>query len=379
MSKTNIDGQCAQPFAAVADAFESNFEEHGDIGASICIYQHGEKVVDLWGGHSDAARSRPWERDTLVNVWSTTKGMMALCVARLADQGLLEMQRPVADYWPEFGVNGKANVTVGQLFSHQAGLCGPESEITKEVLLDTDKLAALLAAQKPQWPVGERSGYHALSIGPLADGLFKHAIGKTVGEYFRDEIAQPFNIDFHMGLPESEEPRVAEIVHDGNPQAGGAETYDQFQVLAIQNAPMSPYLANERAWQAQGTPSAAGQGNARSIATVYSALATDRRLNGIEIVSEKALTAATDIQIENDDLVLKLPMSWGVGFAVNKRIGIYGNNPKAFGHHGWGGSFGFADPDKGLGVAYAMNYMREPLDTLDPRIAALTQAIFSSV
>ena len=379
MNKTNIDGHCAQPFAAVADAFENNFKAHGDIGASICVYQHGEKVVDLWGGYADKARSRPWEKDTLVNVWSTTKGMMALCVARLVDQGRLDIHRPVTDYWPEFAVNGKEMVTVAQLFSHQAGLCGPDMEITKDVLLDTDRLGAMLAAQAPQWPVGERSGYHALSIGPLGDLLFKHAIGKTVGEYFRDEIGQPYGIDFHMGLPTSEEHRVAEIVHDGNPQAGGADTYDLFQRLAIQNAPMSPYLANETAWRSQGTPSAAGQGNARSIATIYSALATDRCLDGVEIVSEKALQNATEIQIENEDLVLKFPMSWGVGFAINKRIGIYGNSPRAFGHHGWGGSFGYADPDNGLGVAYAMNYMREPLDALDPRLATLTQAISSSV
>lgn len=376
---TNIAGHFEKPFAAVADAFENNFKQHGDIGASFCVYQHGDKVVDLWGGHADAARTRPWEEDTLVNVWSTTKGMMALCVARLVDQGRLEFERPVADYWPEFATNGKGKVTVAQLFSHQAGLCGPENEISKDVLLNTDKLGALLAAQKPQWPVGERSGYHALSIGPLGDGLFKHAIGKSVGEYFKDEIAGPCGIDFHMGLPESEDGRVAEIVHDGNPQAGGPDNYNAYEKRAIQNAPLEPYLANERAWRAQGTPSAGGQGNARSVATVYSALATNRTINGVELVSEAALNHATSIQIENEDLVLKLPMSWGVGFGINKLMYIYGPNPKAFGHHGWGGSFGFADPDKGLGVAYTMNYMREPVDAPDPRLMALVPAVFASV
>ena len=376
---TNIDGECATPFASVAKAFETNFIEHGDIGASFCVYQHGEKVVDLWGGHADAARTRPWKSDTLVNVWSTTKGMMALCVARLADQGRLDVDRPVADYWPDFAANGKGQITVAQMFSHQAGLCGPETEISKELLLDTDGLGAMLASQKPQWTPGERSGYHALSIGQLGDGLFKHAIGKTVGEYFREEIAQPCGVDFHIGLPVSEESRVAEIVHDGNPQAGGAENYNEYEKRAIQNAPLSPYLANERAWRAQGTPSAAGQGNARSVATVYSALSTDRRLNGIELVSEEALNRATTIQIENEDLVLKLPMSWGIGFGINKLMGIYGTNPKSFGHHGWGGSFGFADPDKGLGVAYTMNYMREPVDAPDPRLMALIQAVFTSL
>ena len=375
----SITGECAKPFASVADAFETNFKEHGDIGASFCVYQHGEKVVDVWGGHADAARSHPWEENTLVNVWSTTKGMMALCVARLVDQGRLDVGRPVADYWPEFAANGKEHVTVAQLFSHQAGLCGPEREITKHLLLDTAGLGAMLAAQKPQWAPGERSGYHALSIGPLGDGLFKRAIGKTVGEYFRDEIGQPCGVDFHMGLPKSEESRVAEIVHDGNPQAGGVENYNQYEKRAIQNAPLNPYLANEREWRIQGTPSAGGQGNARSVATIYSALSTDRRINGIELVSEAALNHATSIQIENEDLVLKLPMSWGIGFAVNKLMGVYGTNPKSFGHHGWGGSFGFADPDKKLGVAFTMNYMREPVDAPDPRFMALIQAVYASV
>lgn len=379
MNKYSVAGECAEPFASVADAFENNFVEHGEIGASICIFQHGEKVVDLWGGYSDAARTRPWEEDTLVNVWSTSKGMMALCVVRLVDQGLLDIQRPVADYWPEFAANGKYRVTVAQLFSHQAGLCGPETEISWEMMLNTDRFGAMLAAQSPQWPVGERSGYHVLSIGPLADVLFKRVVGKTVGEYFRDEIGDTFGIDFHMGLPESEEGRVAEIVHDGNLQAGGKDNYNRFQTLAILNSPMSPYVANERPWRSQGTPSAAGHGNARSIATIYSALAKDRRLNGVEIVSEKALSSAVKIQIENEDLVIKLPMSWGVGFAVNKCVGFYGPNQQAFGHQGWGGSFGFADSERDLSAAYAMNFMREPLDALDPRILALSRAIFSSL
>ena len=211
MTTPNITGDYAPGFKVLKTAFETNFKEHGEIGASLCIYQHGEKVVDLWGGHADTARTRPWEKDTLVNVWSTTKGMMALCVARLADQGKLEMGRAVADYWPEFAANGKENVTVAQLFSHQAGLCGTDTSITKDQVLNTDLLGEMLAAQKPQWPVGESSGYHAFSIGPLADTLFKKVIGQTVGEYFRDEIALPHNIDFHIGLPESEDDRVAEM------------------------------------------------------------------------------------------------------------------------------------------------------------------------
>ena len=379
MTNTNITGDCAPGFEALKSAFENNFKEHGDIGASLCIYQHGKKRVDLWGGHADITKSKPWEKDTLVNVWSTTKGMMALCVARLADQGKLDMERAVADYWPEFAANGKEQVTVAQLFSHQAGLCGTDKPISKNQVLDTDFLGEMLGSQKPQWPIGESSGYHAFSIGPLADTLFKKVIGKTVGEYFRDEIAIPFDVDFHIGLDKSEDGRVAEMAHDDNPPGGDPALFNEYQKIAIQHASLSPFLPNERAWRAQGTPSAAGCGNARSIAKIYSALATDRRLDDVEIVSEKALEAATEIQIDTPDLVLLFPMSWGIGFAINKSMGVYGPNPKSFGHHGWGGSFGFADPDKGLGVAYAMNYMREPLDALDPRFEAIIRAIYTDV
>jgi CubicO group peptidase (beta-lactamase class C family) len=379
MTNPLLAGEAAPAFGAVAEAFANNFASEGEIGASFCVFKDGQKVVDLWGGHADAARSRPWARDTLVNVWSTTKGVMALCIARLTDQGLLANDRPVADYWPEFAANGKEAVTVAQLFSHQAGLCGPARQVTEAEMLDTGFMSSLMAAEAPHWPVGSRSGYHGLTIGPLGDGLFRRVTGKTVGEYFRDEIGAPLGIDFHMGLPAEADGRVAEIVHDGNPESGGHDSFNEYQRLAQAHVPVRSGLANLQAWRAQGTPSAAGTGNARSIATLYSALATDRRLNGVELVSRRALDAATTVQIENEDLVLRFPMSWGVGFALNKAMGVYGPNPAAFGHHGWGGSFGFADPATGLGVAYAMNFMREPQGALDPRFAALVAAVYASV
>lgn len=379
MPNAQIQGVCDPAFKAVAEAFANTFDLPGELGGSVCIVQGGRTVVDLWGGHADAARTRPWAQDTLVNVWSTTKGVMALCVARLNDQGLLDNARPVADYWPAFAAAGKGAITVAQLFSHQAGLCGPARQLTEAELLDTDFVADLLAAEAPHWPPGTRSGYHALSIGPLADGLVRRVTGKTVGAYFRDEIAGPAALDFHMGLPAADDPRVAEIAHDGQPQSGGVETFNEFQRLAQANIPVHAGLANLRAWRVQGTPSAAGQGNARSVARLYGALATDRRLGGVELVSAAALAAATTPQIENEDLVLRFPISWGVGFALNAAMGAYGPNAKAFGHHGWGGSFGFADPEAALGVAYAMNFMREPAGAPDPRFAALVGAVYASV
>lgn len=378
MADTSIEGECAPEFEKLASAFGANFAAYGDIGASLCVFRRGEKVVDLWGGHADAQRRRPWRRDTLVNVWSTTKGVMALCVARLNDQGLIANDKPVAAYWPEFAAAGKENITVGQLFSHQAGLCGPTRQLSEGELLDTAFVADLLAAQAPLWPPGSKSGYHALTIGPLADALFQRVVGKNVGTYFRDEIAGPLGIDFHIGLGAEADGRVAEIVHDGNPLSG-IEDFNAYQRASQILAPVRPELANLPAWRRQGTPSAAGQGNARSLAQIYGALAHDRRIDGVELVSRAALDQATSVQIEGEDLVLRVPMSWGVGFALNKSMGVYGQSPKAFGHHGWGGSFAFADPDSGLGMAYAMNFMREPQGGLDPRFASLVGAVYASV
>ncbi len=374
-----ITGECPSQFSAVEEAFARNFAEHGEIGASFCLYKDGVKVVDLWGGHADGVRSRIWRRDTLVNVWSTTKGIMALCIARLNDQGLLDNARPVADYWPEFAANGKEEITVGQLFSHQAGLCGPSVPLSEKTLLDTDAVAEILAAEAPHWEIGSRSGYHALSIGPLADMLVKRVAGVSLGEFFRREIAQPCGIDFHLGLPDNEAVRVAEILHDGKPQNGGAETYNEYQHLALTNMATRPGLANLQAWRAQGTPSAGGQANARSIAQIYGALATDRTIAGRELVSEQALEDATSPQIESEDLVLRFPLTWGVGFALNKGMYAYGPHDSAFGHHGWGGSFGFADRELGIGVGYAMNFMREAEGALDPRCAGLLNALFDSL
>jgi CubicO group peptidase (beta-lactamase class C family) len=378
MNQPKISGDCTPKFKTLRDAFERNFNEQDELGASVCVYLRGEKVVDLWGGYADRARTLPWEKDTLANVWSTTKGMMALCIAHLHDRGFLNFSDPVVKYWPEFGARGKERVTIAQLFSHQAGLCGTSEPLSEKTILDTDAMAELLAAEPPHWPVGTRSGYHAISIGPLADGLVKRVTGKRVGEYFRDEIGIPFGIDFHMGLSLQERQRTAELTHDGGALLNGPDSFNEYQRLALVNHYVRYDLANEQAWQAQGTPSAGGHGNARSVAKVFGSLAHDRRIDGRELLSREALEAATTIQIDNEDLVLLWPMTWGIGFAINKGFGAYGPSPNAFGHNGRGGSFGFADPDRQLGVAYAMNHMREYGHSGDPRVRNLIEALYAS-
>ena len=379
MEAMEISGRADPKFRRVAEAFEKNFVDGLEIGASFCLFQNGEKKVDIWGGHMNAAKTRLWEKDTLVNVWSTTKGVMAFCVARLVDQGALDLREKISHYWPAFGTNGKQDITVAQLFSHQAGLCGPSRKITSKECVNTDFLAAFLASETPQWEPGTRSGYHAFTLGPLADGLFQKVIGKTVGTYFDEEISKPYGLDFHMGLPASEDDRVAELQHDGGLQSGGPDNWNEFQARAHGNTPTGVEIAMTRDWRAQGTPSAGGQGNARSVATLYSALATDRRLQGVEIVSQAGLDAVTNIQIENKDLVIGLPVSWGSGFVINTSKLIFGPNPEAFGHSGWGGSFGFADPATGIAAGYTMNQMIESQRAADPRVVRLIKAIYASV
>lgn len=379
MTTPPVQGEVARGFEAAAQAFADTLALDRELGGAFCVVRDGRPVVDVWGGWADAARTRPWDADTLVNVWSTTKGMQALCIARLVDQGRLAFDRPVAEYWPEFGAAGKQAITVAQLFSHQAGVCGPDQPVAEDDIYDVEAVAALLAAQAPQWPPGARSGYHALSIGYLGEALVRRVTGKSVGAYFRDEIGRPLGVDFHMGVGAADAHRIARIDHDGQPQSGGQDTFNEFQRLAQVNFPVRAGLANDPRWQAMGIPSAGGSGNARGLARVYGALATDRRLGGEELVSESVLRAATTIQIENEDLVLRFPMTWGVGFALNKGMAVYGPNPGAFGHHGWGGSFAFADPARGLGVAYTMNFMREPAGAPDPRIVSLIGAVYDGL
>lgn len=378
MSVPVIHGEVATPFDKLRDVFTANFQQQQEIGAAVCVYHQGKKVVDIWGGHRDGAQTQPWQEDTLVNVWSTTKGAMAACVSRLVMQGRLDLQKPVAQYWPEFAAAGKEKITVAQLFSHQAGLCGPLDKLTVDDVYDVVKVAEGLALQAPQWEPGTRSGYHAITIGYLAEALVSRITGQSVGEYFRDQIAGPLGLDVFLGLPEAEEGRVAEMLHDGNPMSGGIETYNDYQILAQVNVPVAFDLANQRRWRSMGIPSAGGSATARGIAGMYNLLIDDVRGDTQSISDSKTLNQMLTCQIKNEDLVIRFPMTWGVGFALDDGSGMYGGGAKSFGHHGWGGSYGFADPQAGIAFSYAMNFMREP-QSEDTRAIDLIQALYAAL
>ncbi|MBX3495325.1 MAG: beta-lactamase family protein [Parvibaculum sp.] len=372
-----IHGTCAKGFEAVRDTFAAHFSGAGEVGASVAIVRDGQVVVDLWSGSADRARTRPWTRDTLANVWSTTKGMGSLVCGMLVERGLIAYSDKVSAHWPEFAAEGKGDITIGQMLSHQAGLCGPTTPTTVEEMCNHALMAERLAAQAPIWAPGSRSGYHALTVGILAGELVARVTGKSIGTWFRENVAEPHKVDFHIGLPASEDFRVAEMIPSATSSLPPPETLNVSQVAALGNPAPDARVPNERFWRGAELSSANGQGTAAAIARVYGALAGDGRIEGKVLVKPETIRAMTDLQIEGPDEVLGMPARWGAGFILNVG-GLYGPNDEAFGHSGWGGSFGLADPKTGLGIAYVMNQMGPDLAG-DARANALIAATYASL
>ena len=383
MSTVSVHGECAGRFAAARDAFAANFETGCEVGASFAATVNGELVVDLWGGHSDAARSRPWQRDTIVNVFSTTKAMTALCAHILVDRGQLDARAPVAQYWPEFAQAGKDAMPVHYLLSHRAGLAALRPPLPTEALYDWSRMVNVLAAEAPWWEPGSRSGYHAMTFGYLIGEIVRRISGKTLGTFFRDEIARPLGADFHIGLSSGEDHRVGEMAPPTAAEtaaAGSRAQIDPQSMLAkvMSNPPLAAEVANQRAWRAAEIPAANGHGNARSVARVMGALACGGTLDGKRILRETTLTQAITEQSYGPDLVLGIPMRWGLGFMMTSKDLPLGPNPRTFGHGGWGGSLGVADLDARVSWAYVMNKM-SPGTTGDTRALALVAALYGSL
>jgi CubicO group peptidase (beta-lactamase class C family) len=372
MSGVTIKGTCAPGFEPLAQAFAANFAERGEVGASLCVVQHGEPVVDLWGGMADPVLGRAWQHDTLVNVWSTTKGLTAIGLALLVDRGQATYADRVADIWPEFAAQGKSDVTIGQLISHQAGLTGFRDAADITAFYDIEQAADSLARAAPFWAPGTEAGYHAISVGFLADGLFRRIDGRSIRQFFAEEFAAH---DIHLGLPEAERHRHAPVIA---PPAMSSEALAHeltpAQIAALVNPPLDPLIANDPAWQAAQIPSANGFATARGIATLYESFIAARHDPARALVSAATLDGATAVRFEGTDSVLGQPARWAAGFLRNSS-GAYGPSAAAFGHSGWGGSFAFADPERGWGVAYTMNRMGADLIG-DPRNLALVEALY---
>jgi CubicO group peptidase (beta-lactamase class C family) len=353
---TEIHGFTTPQFEGVRAAFAANFASGSDIGASVAVTLNGEPVVDLWAGHADAALSKPWEKDTLVNVYSTTKTMCALTALLLADRGELDFSQRVAHYWPEFAANGKADVTVAQLMAHSAGLSGWKEPLKKEDIYDWEKATALLAAQAPYWTPGTKPGYHAMTQGFLVGEVVRRITCKSLGTVFRTEIAEPLGADFHIGLPASEDARVAELV----PPPGGASINPDFTSELSENMARNPGIdpteTATRGWRGAEIPAANGQGNARSVALIQTVMANGGVSNGKRILSEAGVRRALEEQIAGDDLILGMPVRYGMGYGLPGPARPL-PNPNTVFWGGYGGSLVIADMDARLCIAYAMNKM----------------------
>lgn len=372
-----IHGFCDDRFREVEERFARNFELGLELGASFAATIDGEYVVDLWGGYANEAGTVPWERDTITNVYSTTKVMTALCVLILVDRGLLDLDAPVADYWPEFSQGGKGRIPVRWILSHSSGLSGFGEPLSLEALYDWERIIKVLERQKPWWEPGTRSGYHAVTFGYLLGELVRRVTGKTLGGFFRDEAAVPLGADFHIGLPVEHEGRVAEMTKLSQMLPGNIDP-ESIAGRTLLNPSFTPGHSN-RAWRAAEIPASNGHGNARSVARVGSLLACGGSLEDRFYLSKATILKAIEEQINGMDLVLGMPIHWGLG------VGLAGENekvpflsPRSFYWAGLGGSWIEMDLDTRSCFSYVMNRLQLSL-TGDQRMNSLREAFFAGM
>jgi len=385
-----IHGDVAAGYGVVADAFGRNFTERNELGAALAVVRDGEIVVDLWGGHRDRKRTAAWQRDTLVPVWSTTKGMAATAMAVAHSRGLFDLESSVASYWPEFAQAGKEAVTVRQLLEHEAGLPVIDVALDIETIADADQLGAILAAQAPKWDPGSAQGYHAQSLGWYESQLLRRVdpAGRTIGRFFADEVADTLDIEFYIGLPDSVAfERIATFV-GGRKAAMALHAHEvPWPVLRRMMNPRSMTFKaftnpkaitklsdiNTRRLLEVELPSVNGTGTARSLAAVYGDLATGGERLGISSATLQELERPKDA---THDMIFGIESAYRFGFMKPFPILPFGSSPRAYGHTGSGGSFAFADPETGTGYAYVMNRNGYSLPT-DPREISLREALAS--
>ncbi|MDT5094757.1 MAG: hypothetical protein QOH60_4120 [Mycobacterium sp.] len=395
-SPSLIGGDVDEGYGKVADAFRRNLDSGKEVGAAFAVYRDGRKVVDLWGGSRNVAHRAPWEQDTIVNVFSTTKGVASLAVAVAASRGLISYDAKVADYWPEFAQAGKGEVTVRQLLAHQAGLPAITPPLTLEELADPAKMSARLAAQTPAWPPGTRQGYHAITLGWYEGELIRRTDpqGRSLGRFFAEEIAKPLDVDFYIGLPESvDRDRVAFLyawkrakmllhLHTMPPRFVAAIFNPRSlsaRSISIAKGINDLGALNRDELRVIEMPAVNGTGDARSVAKLYGSAATGGKEIGLApSILEDLKNPAIPPTDGPRDKVLHIDTAFSAGFGKPASIATFGSSDNAFGTPGAGGSFGFADPDTGVGYGYVMNKLGYRLVS-DPRELALRNALFRDV
>lgn len=383
---TDIHGDVDEGFGAIADAFAENFEQRGELGAAFSLYADGVKRADLWGGIANGRTGQEWTQDTLQLVFSTTKGATAICVAQLVEQGALSYDDPVATHWPEFAANGKGDVTVGQMMSHQAGLIAVDAPVTFDEIMAVTPVVEALQDQAPMWPPGTTHGYHAITYGWLAGELVRRVDGRRISEFFQDEVVKPLGLEFWIGLPESEESRVSRIElapPPKDPEAVAAMMQvlgpgtNGYRALSIDGkiSMAGDNHFNSRAVHATEMPGANGITTARSVARMYAA--TIGEVDGVRLLAPSTVDAARAERVSGPDLTLIKPTRFGAGFWLHN-VSTPMIQDGSFGHPGAGGSLGYANPELGIGYGYVMNQMGGDVAG-DPRTIALNDAIVASL
>ncbi|MEP1145059.1 MAG: serine hydrolase domain-containing protein [Henriciella sp.] len=373
---TEIHGFCADKFAGVKAAFANNFETQDEIGASVAMTLEGEFVVDLWGGHLNRDKTAAWTEDTITNVWSSTKTMAAMCLLLLADRGEVDLHAPAAKYWPEFAAAGKDKVEVRHFLSHMAGLSGMDIKVEGDALYDWDWMVRELAAQEPWWEPGTASGYHALTQGHLIGEIVRRVTGQSLGAFYAQEIAAPLGADFHIGIADKHVSRISPLTPPPEtilPAEDGSVASRTFA-----NPPIEATQAMTAGWRKAEIPAANGQGNARSIVRAQTPMANGGEAFGQRILSEAGTRRIFEQQSSGIDLVLGIPVTFGMGYGLNNPETPLGPNKNIAYWGGYGGSIVLIDQDAKLCISYVMNRM-EPGTTGDVRGLSLVMAAYQAL
>ncbi len=380
MTTNAIHGQCAPRFEAVQRAFASLMNQPGQRGASVSVYWRGELAVNLWAGTRDKEGKLPWQQDTLVNIFSTSKGVTALAVQRALDLGLLDLQKTVAYYWPEYGCEGKKDTRVAWILNHRAAQPALKTPLPDEALFDWERMTTTLARESPWWQPGSTHGYHMVTVGWLIGEVFRRAVGVSMAEFLRAEVTGPLGLDLLLGVPDAQFGRLADLAGTRErPPAGRLYLLGRMQAepesmtaRALTNPMSLSNSSNTAAWRRMELPSANMHATAAALAALYGKVACR------EFLSQQALQRCQQEESAGDDPVLHTRTRFGPGFMLNQIGNIegeFGPGAQAFGHPGSGGSLAFADPGNELGFAYLMNQMG-PYGLVDPRPQALVQAVY---
>ncbi|MEE9414713.1 MAG: serine hydrolase domain-containing protein [Acidimicrobiales bacterium] len=350
-----IQGHCDERFGAVRDAFAANFAQGAELGASAAVTIDGVLVVDIWGGDADEA-GNPWRENTIVNVYSTTKTMAALCMLMLSDRGELDFAAPVARYWPEFAQNGKEKVLVSHIMSHSSGLSGWDEPLQAEDLYDWDRVTGLLAAQEPWWEPASAPGYHAVSQGFLQGEILRRITGETMDSFFRREVSEPLGADFHISLDEEHDSRVGDLIPPVGLEEMAADIDPQsIAYRTLMNPTVTALEPRTREWRAAEIPAAGGFGNARSVARVHSAIACGGSVDGVSLLRPESVEIAVEEQIRGMDLVTQIEARFGMGYGLG--TAAMPLTDRMFYWGGWGGSLALIDLDQRMTISYVMNKM----------------------